>query len=88
MQVGFNQKSHIWSQKTLLVDLADIFYFYTLNFLTVFLDFCKTLLVDLADIFYWRNYNIGPWSLPCVRNWSLKFEASTISPLSFKNELY
>ena len=35
-----------------------------------------------------RNYNVGPLSLPHKRNWSLKFQASTISPLSFKIELY
>ena len=35
-----------------------------------------------------RNYNVGPLSLPHERNWSLKFQASTISPLSFKIELY
>ena len=33
-----------------------------------------------------RNYNIGPLSLPYVRNWSLKFEACAIGPSSFQNE--
>jgi len=35
-----------------------------------------------------RNYNIGPLSLPCVCNWSLKFQVSRISPSSFKIEFY
>ena len=51
----------------------------------------KLLIDHLAKInlfFFWRNYNISPSSLPCVRNWSFKFETSTISPLSFKTELY
>ena len=34
------------------------------------------------------NYNVGPSCSPYVRNWSLKFEASIIGPLSFKTELY
>ena len=43
---------------------------------------------DLAYIVCWWNYNIGPSSLPCVHNWSLKFEACAISPSSFQNEQY
>ena len=39
-------------------------------------------------IFRISNYNIGPLSLSCVCNWSLKFEASTIGRSSFKIELY
>ena len=31
----------------------------------------------------WRNYPISPWNLSCMRNWSLKFQVSTISPSSF-----
>ena len=31
-----------------------------------------------------RNYKVGPSNLSCVRNWFLKFIASTISPSSFK----
>ena len=45
--------------------------------------------VNLEDIkLKRRNYNIGPSSLPCVRNWSLKFEACAIGPSSFQNEPY
>ena len=35
-----------------------------------------------------HNYTISPSSLLCVCNWSLKFQVSTISPLSFQNEPY
>ena len=35
-----------------------------------------------------QNYNFGPSSLPCVHNWFLKFQLSTIYPLSLKNELW
>ena len=35
-----------------------------------------------------RNYNVNPSSLLYVRNWSLKFEASTIGPSSFNTKLY
>ena len=38
-------------------------------------------------LFFWQNYNISPLSLPCVRNWFLKFQGSIISPLSFKTKL-
>ena len=37
---------------------------------------------------FWQNYNIGPLSLSCVRNWSLKFGACAIGPSSFQNEQY
>ena len=33
---------------------------------------------------HWRNYTVGPSSLLYVRNWSLKFQVSAISSLSFK----
>ena len=58
--------------------------------------FCSTILLLLMDLvhafffsfLFWRNYNIGLSSLPCVCNWSLKFEVSTIGLSSFKTELY
>ena len=34
------------------------------------------------------NYNINLSRLSCMRNWSLKFQANTISSSSFKTELY
>ena len=45
-------------------------------------------IISHGEIFFRWNYIIDPWSLHCVHNWSLKFEASTISLLSFKIELY
>ena len=45
------------------------------------------LLSQYIYIFNRRNYTVSPWSLPYVRNWSLKFKVSIISPLSFKTEL-
>ena len=44
--------------------------------------------LDRKNIIFRRNYNVGPLSLPYVCNWSLKFQASTINPLTFKIELY
>ena len=46
------------------------------------------IFLDRKYIIFRRNYNIGLLNLSYVYNWSLKFQANTISPLTFKIELY
>ena len=51
----------------------------------------KFSLIPLLDKFFLKkrqNYDIGPLSLSCVRNRSLKFEACAISLSGFQNEQY
>ena len=50
--------------------------------------FNERLLIKFLNLKIRQNYTISPWSLPYVRNWSLKFQASTIGPSSFQNEQY
>ena len=44
--------------------------------------------IHLMDYFKNGKTTIVPSSLLCVRNWSFKFQVSTIVPSSFKNERY
>ena len=48
----------------------------------------KRLQNEVLDLKFRRNYNIGPSSLPYIRNWSFKFEACVIGFSSFQNEQY
>ena len=48
----------------------------------------KRLQNEVLDLKFRQNYNIGPLSLSCMRNWSFKFEVCVISFSSFQNEQY
>ena len=58
------------------------YYYYLFTITTFYILLLLLLLFYIVN--FWRNYNIGLSNLPYVRNWSLKFQVSTISPSSLK----